>query len=202
MLPYVGTIGHAVLAADVTLFKIINAHHTAFLDGFFLCASVLGNGWIVIPLFFALILRRTLKSGNFNILIYVAVALSINGASNGILKHYVGRPRPPAYFISPEAKAPPENGSPFVVHVVGHGLQDYSFPSGHTQTAFALVTLVVLIFGPRFWPVFLVAATVAFSRVYIGVHFPLDVLAGAFLGCAIVVVTWRGAAIFAPAKPS
>jgi undecaprenyl-diphosphatase len=202
MLPYVGTIGQAVLAADVTLFKIINAHHTAFLDGFFLSASVLGNGWIVIPLFFVLVFRRTLKNRNFYILIYAAVALSINGASNGVLKHYVGRPRPPLYFVSLAAKAPPEDGRPYVVHMLGQRLQDHSFPSGHAQTAFALVTLIVFIFGRRFWPLFLVAAVVAYSRVYMGVHFPLDVLAGACLGSLIVVAAWRGAAIFAPAKPS
>jgi undecaprenyl-diphosphatase len=202
MVPCIGTIGPAALAADVVLFKIINTHHTAFLDWFFLFASGLGNGWIVIPLFFALILRRTLKSRNFYILIYAAVALSINGASNAVLKHYVGRQRPPAYFISLEAKAPPEDGRPYVVHVVGQRLQDHSFPSGHAQTAFALASLVVLIFGRRFWPVFLVAAAVAYSRVYMGVHFPLDVLAGACFGSVIVLATWRGTAIFAQAKPS
>jgi undecaprenyl-diphosphatase len=202
MLPYAETIGQAALAADVTLFKIINAHHTAFLDLFFLFISGLGNGWIVIPLFFALILRRTLKGRKIYVLIYAAVALSISGACNGVLKYYVGRPRPPAYFVSSNANTAPENGRPYVVHVVGQRLRDRSFPSGHAQMAFALATLIVLIFGRRFWPVFLVAAAVAYSRVYMGVHFPMDVLAGACLGSIIVVVAWRGAAIFTPARPS
>jgi undecaprenyl-diphosphatase len=196
------SIVQATVAADITLFKIINTHHTAFLDGFFLFISSLGNGWIVIPPFFALILWRTLKSRKIRILIYVAAALSISGASNGILKHYVGRPRPPAYFASSNAKTAQEEGRPYVVHVVGAELHDHSFPSGHAQMAFALATLVVLIFGRRLWPVFLVAMAVAYSRVYMGVHFPLDVLAGACLGSIIVVITWRAVAIFSPATPS
>jgi undecaprenyl-diphosphatase len=202
MLPYAGTIGQAAVAADVTLFKIINTHHTLFFDWFFLFVSNLGNGWIVIPLFFALILWRTLKGRKIHILIYAAAALSISGACNGLLKHYVGRSRPPVYFVSSNVKAAPENGRPYVVHVVGQRLHDHSFPSGHAQMAFALATLVVLIFGRRFWPVFLVAMAVAYSRVYMGVHFPLDVFAGACLGSIIVVVTWHGAAILAPAKSS
>jgi undecaprenyl-diphosphatase len=202
MLPYAGTIGQAAVAADITLFKIVNTHHTAFFDWFFLFVSSLGNGWIVIPLFFALILWRTPKGRKIHILIYTAAALSISGACNGVLKHYVGRPRPLAYFASSNTKTAPEEGRQYVVHELGARLQDHSFPSGHAQMAFALATLVVLIFGRRFWPVFLVATAVAFSRVYMGVHFPLDVLAGACLGSIIVVITWRAAAIFSPAKPS
>jgi undecaprenyl-diphosphatase len=202
MLPSAGTIGRAAVAADVTLFKIINAHHVAFFDWFFLLVSNLANGWVVIPLFFVLILWRTQKGRKIFILISAAVALSISGVSNSVIKHYVGRPRPPAYFLSSHAETTPEDGRPYVVHVVGKSLRDHSFPSGHAQMAFALATLVVLVFGRRFWPVFLVATAVAYSRVYLGVHFPLDVLAAACLGSTIVFLTWRGAAIFAPAKPS
>ncbi len=202
MLAYAGIIGRAVAAADITLFKIINTHHTAFLDWFFSFVSSLGNGWMVIPAFFALILWRTPKSRRIHILIYAAAALSISGACNGVLKHYVGRPRPPAYFASSNAKTAPEEWHPYVVHVVGARLHDHSFPSGHAQMAFALATLVVLIFGRRFWPVFLPSTAVAYSRVYMGVHFPLDVLAGACLGSIIAVITWRAAAISSPANPS
>jgi hypothetical protein len=53
------SIVQATVAADITLFKIINTHHTAFLDGFFLFVSSPGNGWMVIPPLFALILWRT-----------------------------------------------------------------------------------------------------------------------------------------------
>jgi undecaprenyl-diphosphatase len=60
-----------------------------------------------------------------------------------------------------------------------------SFPSGHSATAFAAATAVAIV-CPRLRPVVLVlAAAVALSRVYLRVHFPLDVVAGGLLGAAV-----------------
>ena len=66
-----------------------------------------------------------------------------------------------------------------------------SFPSGHAMTAFAVAGAVALL-APRLrWPVLGLAAVIAFSRVYLGVHFWIDVLAGAALGLAIgLCVAW------------
>lgn len=59
-----------------------------------------------------------------------------------------------------------------------------SFPSGHAATSFACAT-VLSVLVPRAAPAFLVlAAAIAYSRLYVGVHWPLDVLAGAALGVA------------------
>jgi undecaprenyl-diphosphatase len=58
----------------------------------------------------------------------------------------------------------------------------HSFPSGHTATAFAAAT-VLSFCAPRFAPAFFVlAAAVAYSRMYVGVHFPLDVIGGIVIG--------------------
>ena len=60
-----------------------------------------------------------------------------------------------------------------------------SFPSGHAATSFAAAIVLAFAF-PRLAPLFLtLAAAIAFSRLYVGVHYPLDVLAGAALGAAI-----------------
>ena len=66
-----------------------------------------------------------------------------------------------------------------------------SFPSGHAMTAFAAAGAVAVL-APRLrWPVLALAAIIAFSRVYLGVHFWLDVLAGAALGLLVgLAVAW------------
>lgn len=67
---------------------------------------------------------------------------------------------------------------------------DPSFPSGHAATSFAGATMLALLV-PRLAPaLYVLAIGIAFSRVYVGVHYPLDVLAGAVLGAAI---GWAGA---------
>jgi len=66
-----------------------------------------------------------------------------------------------------------------------------SFPSGHTTTSFACAT-VLSSFVPRAAPAFyLLALAIGFSRIYVGVHWPFDVLGGIVLGVAI------GAAVIA-----
>ena len=63
----------------------------------------------------------------------------------------------------------------------------YSFPSGHATVSFACATVLALAVPRLRVPLFVLAALISFSRVYVGVHYPLDVLAGAVLGVAIAI---------------
>ena len=92
------------------------------------------------------------------------------------LRRAVDRPRPWRRYAEP----PP----------LGHVPKDPSLPSGHTAIAFACAT-VLSYYRPRWAPAFfLLAVAIGFSRVYVGVHYPLDVLGGAILGllCGGVVI--------------
>ncbi|MFV0277845.1 MAG: phosphatase PAP2 family protein [Parahaliea sp.] len=63
----------------------------------------------------------------------------------------------------------------------------FSFPSGHSSAAFLLATALVLVYGGPVIAMYLWATCVALSRVVLGVHFPGDTLAGAFMGSSCVV---------------
>lgn len=103
----------------------------------------------------------------------IAVALADLAANSlaGVLKAATGVERPPLRYAHPGALVAVPGGS--------------SFPSGHTSTSFACAT-VLSFFVPRAAPAFyLLAVAIGFSRIYVGVHWPLDVLGGVVLGLAV-----------------
>lgn len=94
-------------------------------------------------------------------------------AASFAVKEHVDRPRP--------FEAHPRIDPLYVVH-------SSSFPAGHAATSFAGAT-VLTYFAPRAGPaLFGLAAAIGISRVYVGVHYPGDVLAGAVLGVAVGLV--------------
>jgi undecaprenyl-diphosphatase len=98
------------------------------------------------------------------------------------LKHVTDRQRP--FFVHPSPD--PLMRTPL----------DLSLPSGHAATSFAGATVLALAHRPSAVPLFVVAALVAWSRVYVGVHYPLDIVAGACLGVGVALTStaiWRRA---------
>jgi membrane-associated phospholipid phosphatase len=88
-----------------------------------------------------------------------------------VIKHLTERSRPPL-------------ADPGVQALIGIP-DSTSFPSGHAATAFAAATAVAVLHPRLRVPLFALAATVALSRVYLGVHFWSDVLVGSLLGVAV-----------------
>ncbi|MDE2439881.1 MAG: phosphatase PAP2 family protein [Betaproteobacteria bacterium] len=68
------------------------------------------------------------------------------------------------------------------ITIIGAKLMAHSFPSGHTVSAFSFVVAWLALFGWRAAPLVLLAALAGFSRVAVGAHWPVDVLAGAMVG--------------------
>lgn len=68
------------------------------------------------------------------------------------------------------------------LNTFGISLKDYSFPSGHTTASFSMATTLALNI-PRIWIVlYLLALLIGISRIYLGVHYPTDVMAGIIIG--------------------
>jgi undecaprenyl-diphosphatase len=67
-------------------------------------------------------------------------------------------------------------------HQLGPATSSYSFPSGHAATSFACATVLSVLVPRRRVPFFVLATLIALSRLYNGVHYPTDVVAGACLG--------------------
>jgi len=97
---------------------------------------------------------------------------------NGVLKNVVGRLRP--YDLDPT----------LIPRLAAEHLpSDLSFPSGHTLASFEAATVLFLYHRKSGIAALFLAALIAFSRLYLLVHFPSDVLFGALLGVGIALVS-------------
>jgi undecaprenyl-diphosphatase len=103
-------------------------------------------------------------------LLVAATSITTN-LLNALFKYAVQRDRPPTIILDPKPLMEVPTTS--------------SFPSGHTSTSFACAYVISRL-APRLTiPVFVLAALIGFSRVYVGVHYPLDVVAGAIFGLIV-----------------
>ena len=173
---HMNTFLQSVQNLDGEILLQIQQHlRTDLLTPFMKGVTFLGNGgwfWILCAVVL-LAIPRTRKTG------YAAVLSLIFGeiVTNLLLKNIVARPRP---FAEIEALIP----------LIAKPT-DFSFPSGHTTASFA-VALVMLRMLPKKIgiPAVVLAALVAFSRLYLGVHYPTDVLVGfvvALVGSSLAV---------------
>lgn len=132
--------------------------------------TTLGNAgmiWIVLGIIL-LIIPKTRKIGG-GVLLALFASFIIN---NGILKNLVNRTRPYEVIAGLEI-------------LIGKQV-DSSFPSGHTGSSFAAATVLYLTLPKKFGiPALIFAALMGFSRLYVGVHYPTDVLAGMVIGILI-----------------
>ncbi len=143
-------------------------HRLGWLDPVFVALSVVGYGglvWVALALVLPLVMRRPLVP----VALATAVAVwSVDLLVTG-LKDAFDRVRP----FRAIAEAP----DPLLQFTVGHSL-----PSGHAATSFAGAVVLAYYFRRLAPWLVLLAAGVAFSRVYVGVHYPFDVLLGSAIG--------------------
>jgi membrane-associated phospholipid phosphatase len=156
--------------ADIDLLKQINVNRNTHLDQMFTgithSAYPLTYGVPAILFGYSLL---TKKAGVKEKAIYIGTSVLASGAISTLLKYTVKRDRPYVTY-------------PFIQNVIVENSP--SFPSGHTTGAFALATSVSIAF-PKWYiilPSYLWAASIGYSRLDLGVHYPTDVLASALIG--------------------
>lgn len=161
---------------DRNLLLSINALHTSILDEVMFYISQI---WVFIPLFIfwiILILKKVEFQKMLVLLLFLGVLIALTDQTSNLTKHAVKRYRPTHNT---------EIGSQIhIVHEYKGG--KYGFFSGHSANTFGIAMLLSLLFKKRTWlfksQFFLWAAITAYSRMYMGVHYPSDIFVGFLVG--------------------
>lgn len=163
---------------DIYLFKIINASGFQDIDIFMILIS---SKWVWIPLYIFLLFKLYKKFHDQFICIVISIFLLIFISDFGsvhLFKEVFERIRPCHQL---------EN-----IRVVNGCGGLYSFISSHAANSFAIAFFISMIFK-RFWIfciLFSWATLIGYSRVYLGVHFPFDILGGMFWGLTSSILTY------------
>ena len=177
------------MSIDTDIVVWVNGHHSAVLDSFMWTVST-PTTWI--PLYVLLLVllgfayKRKTWSGTmhtlFTILIGFAVAVALSDyICSGICKPLFCRLRPS------------HDGSVPLLHFVnGYKGGLYGFCSSHAANSMAVALLFSLLYRKKIATILLMlwVALVCYSRIYLGVHFPTDIIAGLFVGSLMAVVVW------------
>lgn len=152
---------------EIRFLELLQSLHFPLLNYIMIFITSLGNGgliWIVAALFLIFQSKNMLKREGFTI----AVALIIFSVSGLlILKPIIARPRP---FVAQG------------VDILIKEPMGFSFPSGHTGSSFAAASVIYFYNKKRGLLALILATLIAFSRMYLFVHYPSDIVGGLILG--------------------
>ena len=153
---------------EFTILDMIQGFRTPVFDNFILLITNLAN-YVWYVLIIGLLLNKPTRKLGIVLAVAMILQYLVNG---GVLKHLFARVRPCNVDTTIELLIKRPKG--------------FSFPSGHSAAA---VCAIGVLYGAKMkkllWPAFILAWLIAFSRLYLYVHFPTDVLAGALCGFLI-----------------
>jgi len=176
---------------DTNLFLLINGIHSPFFDSFMFTVS---EKFIWIPLYLSvlyLLIKYWKKDAVWLIVAIILCIVISDQISSGLLKDLVKRLRP--------SHADNLKG---LVHLVrDYSGGKYGFASSHAANAFGFAILTSLILKRRIytWFIMVWAIITAYSRIYLGVHYPMDVLGGAIVGTMASFICYWTILKFRPA---
>ena len=166
---------HLLPEINKFLFYQINNFHFHWLDTIMLPITYCGDGTVL-----AIVALGLWKLRGWRKFLWLVLILASGGILVQIIKYSFPSPRPGGVFSD--------------IHILGPVLRARSFPSGHTASTFALVSFLSREFPQMGTLIWVIAILIGFSRVYVGAHFPADVLLGAGLGylvAKIYIVIWE-----------
>lgn len=161
---------------DIKMLNLLNRRfRCTLLDKIMPLVTALGNGglvWFIISAF--LIKHKNYRVHGYMVITSLIVTTLIG---EGLIKHLIKRTRPFAHML--ESKL-----------LISKPIT-YSFPSGHTASSFAAAGIFLTMDNKLSILVMILASLIAFSRIYLRVHYPTDVVTGIVLGllCSKLVVT-------------
>lgn len=160
--------------------------HNPITNPIFYVITTLGNAgwfWIVLAVLMLTVLPKKYKKAGLTMAIALILSLIF---CNGIMKHLWARPR--AFWVV---------GQNFVVgnefenlYGIFNSIHDYSFPSGHSSASFAAAVSIFTWRKKEGSAALVLAALIAFSRLYFTVHYPTDVLVGTITGALYGVAAY------------
>lgn len=164
-------------------FLLINSYRNPFLDAIMPHLTHLGEGLLLAAVFSLLIINKDLALVKSLLIALIAIGIVLYTCKNFV---FVGWDRPPTVF---------QNITD--IYAISLGGERYnSFPSGHSTAIWMILTFVAYYFRAKSSilqiAIGFLSVMVAYSRVYIGVHYPGDILAGSFIGIsiAVLVLSW------------
>lgn len=159
---------------DIQLFLFFNGFHSPFMDSVML---VITHKYTWVPLYLAiaayLFYRYKLKSALFLFLGFILLVVLTDQTSVHLFKNVFERLRP---SHNPDLEG--------LAHIPGSKGGKFGFVSSHATNVFGLAVLSALLFKHRAYGIFIFiwAAVVSYSRIYLGKHYPGDILGGAAWG--------------------
>lgn len=168
---------------DAVTLQTLYAHRTIANTDAAIAVTELGSTWTLVGIT-AIVLLLLVLYRKFRAALIVALATSLTGLSVGLLKHLIARPRPDKFYAA--------------YHEI-----DYAFPSGHAAGSCIVYGLCAYLLAQAYPRariyIYAVAATlilaISVSRLWLGVHYATDVIAGLALGGLFIILATKAASL-------